>query len=230
MPIFRLTEQRVFPSPELAEPDGLLAVGGDLSVERLLLAYSHGIFPWYGEDEPILWWSPDPRCVLLTDQVYVSRRLERVLRRDEFQITCNRSFDRVINMCAQVRVEQGEETWLVDEMQAAYRELHRVGYAHSIEAWQAGALVGGLYGVGFGAFFFGESMFHLRTNASKVVLVKLCRCLAGLGVGVLDCQVPNAHLFSMGASNLSRADFLKLLQRDPESQQSWPRLVLPDEL
>lgn len=213
MPVFRLTERLAFPDPHLAGPEGLLAVGGDLSPERLLLAYSLGIFPWYGPGEPLLWWSPDPRCVLIPEQVHVSRRLERTLRRGVFSVTCNRAFDRVVAACADVRKSTGEGTWLGPEMQAAYRELHRLGYAHSIEAWHAGELAGGLYGVALGRFFFGESMFHRVADASKVVLVALCRHLKERHFELLDCQVPNPHLDRMGATGLPRAAFLERLYR-----------------
>ena len=231
MPIFRLTEEVVFPDPRWAIDEGLLAVGGDLSPERLLLAYRSGIFPWYGEDEPIMWWSPDPRCVLLPPNVYVSKRLERVLNQNRFQITCNKAFAQVIKACADVRVEQGVETWLIDEMQLAYQRLHELGYAHSIEAWSGDELVGGLYGVALGKFFFGESMFHTRTNASKVILVKLCRYMQHEGFELLDCQVPNPHLDSMGATHISRDDFLAKLDAGglgPEG--SVEKVVLPEVL
>lgn len=211
MPVFRLTDQLIFPDPRRACAEGLLAVGGDLSAERLLLAYRLGIFPWYGEDEPILWWSPDPRCVLFPSEVYVSRRLERLLRQGRFHLTCNRAFRRVVEACAEVRTGKGEETWLIGEMQDAYVKLHELGFAHSIEAWQGDELVGGLYGVAIGRFFFGESMFHVRPNASKVVLAQLARHLDRAGFLLLDCQVPNPHLHSMGAKQIARADFLALL-------------------
>jgi leucyl/phenylalanyl-tRNA--protein transferase len=211
MPVFRLTDELIFPDPRRASKEGLLAIGGDLSPQRLLLAYVLGIFPWYGEGEPILWWSPDPRCVLFPDQLYVSRRLERIIRQKRFLLTCNRVFDQVVEACAGVRVSKGQETWLTAEMQGAYQTLHALGFAHSIEAWEGDKLVGGLYGVALGKFFFGESMFHLRSNASKVILAKLVRHLQSKGFDLLDCQVPNPHLTSMGASEISREDFLKRL-------------------
>jgi leucyl/phenylalanyl-tRNA--protein transferase len=211
MPIFRLTEELIFPDPCWATSEGLLAVGGDLSPERLVLAYKLGVFPWYGEAEPILWWTPDPRCVLLPERVYVSRRLARVIKQGRFQLTCNQAFSRVIEACAAVRVNQGEDTWLITEMQAAYRKLHELGFAHSVEAWNGDQLVGGLYGVALGKFFFGESMFHLETNASKVILAQLSRYLQRAGFVLLDCQVPNPHLVSMGASHISREEFLAWL-------------------
>lgn len=211
MPVFRLNDKLIFPNPRWATADGLLAVGGDLSPERLILAYTLGIFPWYGEGEPIMWWSPDPRCVLAPENVYVSRRLQRIIGQGRYRLTCNHAFKQVIETCAQVRVNKGEETWLVAEMQSAYLELHALGFAHSVEAWSGEELVGGLYGVALGRFFFGESMFHTRPNASKVVLVQLTRYLAKEGFALLDCQVPNPHLFSMGARLLPRVDFLERL-------------------
>jgi len=213
MPVFRLSEQLIFPDPRWATAEGLLAVGGDLAPERLLLAYRLGIFPWYGEGEPILWWSPDPRCVLLPRQVHVARRLERVIRRQNFRITCNRAFDLVVAACASVRTERGEETWLIAEMQEAYLELHRLGYAHSVEAWSDGELVGGLYGIALNRFFFGESMFHTRPDASKVVLVQLARHLDRQGFDLIDCQVPNPHLTRMGTVHIRREEFLNRLAR-----------------
>lgn len=231
MPIFRLTRKLAFPDPRLASPEGLLAVGGDLSPQRLLLAYSLGIFPWYGSGEPLLWWSPDPRCVIFPEQVHVSRRLERTLRQDAFRITCNAAFEQVVATCAEIREQSGEGTWLVPEMQVAYRRLHILGYAHSVEAWQRGELVGGLYGVVIDRFFFGESMFHRVADASKVVLVKLCRYLAAHRFELLDCQVPNPHLFRMGAVQMSRAAFLdRLYQNSLGRQASLPRVLLPAEL
>ncbi len=211
MPVFRLTDELIFPDPCWATAEGLLAVGGDLSPARLLLAYRLGIFPWYGEAEPILWWSPDPRCVLFPSKVYIARRLERIISQGRFRLTCNRAFDRVVKACADVRVRKGEETWLIAEMQAAYQRLHDLGFAHSIEAWCGDELTGGLYGVALGKFFFGESMFHTRANASKVILAQLSRHLESRSFVLLDCQVPNPHLLSMGAKQIPRKTFLDTL-------------------
>ncbi len=231
MSIFHLSDELIFPDPKWASTEGLLAIGGDLSVERLLLAYRHGIFPWYGEGEPILWWSPDPRCVLIPSELYVSSRLQRVIRQQRFRITCNCAFEQVVNACAAVRVSQGEETWLLPEMQEAYQRLHALGFAHSVEAWLDDELVGGLYGVAFGRFFFGESMFHRQTNASKVVLAKLVRHLRERGFQLLDCQVPNPHLLSMGAVNVSRENFLAKLKRGGgDSKHPLEQVVFPAEL
>ena len=213
MPVYRLTEELLFPDPRWATPEGLLAIGGDLSPERLLLAYRNGIFPWYGEEQPILWWSPDPRCVLFPQDIYVSRRLARLIRQRRFHLTCNLAFARVVTACADLRIQNGEATWLISAMQEAYRELHALGFAHSVEAWDGDELVGGLYGVALGKFFFGESMFHRRSNASKVILAQLVRHLGREGFLLLDCQVPNPHLRSMGARDIRREDFLELLAR-----------------
>jgi len=227
MPIFRLTDQLAFPDPRLASAEGLLAVGGDLTPERLLLAYSLGIFPWYGSGEPILWWSPDPRCVIFPGTVHVSRRLARILRQGQFAVTCNRAFDEVITVCADLRDRDGG-TWLVPEMQRAYRELHRLGYAHSVEVWRHGQLAGGLYGVAIGRFFFGESMFHRATDASKIGLVMLCRHLAERDFELLDCQVPNPHLLRMGAKLLPRSEFLeRLFRAGLDLPGRLSRLLLP---
>lgn len=228
MPVFRLTDQLIFPDPRWSSVEGLLAVGGDLSPGRLLLAYRLGIFPWYGEGEPILWWSPDPRCIMFPEKVYISRRLERVIVQDRFRLTCNRAFAEVVKACADVRIRKGEKTWLVAEMQAAYQRLHHLGYAHSIEAWYDDELAGGLYGVALGKFFFGESMFHTRPNASKVILAQLARYLARERFVLLDCQVPNPHLISMGATQVPRNDFLGLLAAGglgPEGDV--PRVMFP---
>jgi leucyl/phenylalanyl-tRNA--protein transferase len=230
MPVFRLTDNLIFPDPRLATPQGLLAVGGDLSPERLVLAYELGIFPWYGQDEPILWWSPNPRCVLFPDRVYVSRRLERIIRQGRYRLTCNRAFDQVIRSCARVRSQKGEETWLVEDMQRAYLRLHELGLAHSVEAWEGDDLAGGLYGVAFGKFFFGESMFHLMPNASKVILAELSRYMANHGFDLLDCQVANPHLTSMGACQISRDKFLERLAKGGITPGgAIERIVFPEE-
>ena len=212
MPVYQLISQLVFPPPELAEPEGLLAVGGDLSPERLLLAYSSGIFPWYNETDPILWWSPDPRCILEPNQLRISHRLARTLRRKTFAVTFDRCFNAVIEACGAVRTENGEGTWLSRDMIDAYRRLHTLGFAHSVECWQGEHLVGGLYGVALGRCFFGESMFHRQTDASKVAFVTLALRLREEGVELIDCQLPTAHLASLGAEEITRSDFLQRLR------------------
>lgn len=212
MPVFHLSDDLLFPAPVWAEPDGLLAVGGDLCEERLLLAYRMGIFPWYEPGGPILWWSPDPRCILEPAEMHISRRLHRVMRRGLFRVTMNTAFEQVIHACADVRLRKGEGTWLIPEMQQAYLRLHHLGFAHSVEVWHNDQLAGGLYGVVLKPFFFAESMFHVRTDASKVALAALARCLVARGYDLLDCQLSNPHLLSMGARNVPREQFLTRLE------------------
>jgi leucyl/phenylalanyl-tRNA---protein transferase len=211
MSIFRLTDTLRFPPPEYADSDGLLAIGGDLSPERLLLAYRMGIFPWYGDDTPILWWSPDPRLVLFPDEFNVSKSLRRVINKGCFTVTVDRAFDAVIDQCAASRRENREGTWIVPEMQGAYCRMHELGYAHSVESWVDGELAGGLYGVAMGRIFFGESMFSRRTDASKVALFHLVSALRLKGFELIDCQVSTRHLLSLGAREIPRREFLRLL-------------------
>jgi len=211
VPVYRLTEEIRFPPPELAEPEGLLAVGGDLRPERLLEAYRRGIFPWYAQCDPILWFCPDPRYVIRPRDVRVSRSLVKTLRRGVFEIRSDTAFDRVIAHCAQVPRPRQEGTWITEEMQEAYSLLHRLGYAHCVETWFAGELVGGLYGVSLGKCFFGESMFSLRPDASKVAFVALARQLERWGFELIDCQVYTDHLARFGASPWPRRRFLEEL-------------------
>ncbi|SDK17275.1 leucyl/phenylalanyl-tRNA--protein transferase [Microbulbifer yueqingensis] len=194
----------------LHSPNGLLAVGGRLTPEWLLAAYRRGIFPWYSDDQPILWWSPSPRCVVLPEQFSVGRTLRKTLRRGRFSVTFDRDFDAVISACSEPRVD-GEGTWITSEMRAAYRELHRLGHAHSVEAWEDGQLAGGLYGVAIGHVFFGESMFHRATDASKIAFVHLVRQLQSWGCPLIDCQVSNPHLASLGAVEIGREEFERRL-------------------
>ncbi len=209
MTVFRLVEQVVFPDPNRADSGGLLAVGGDLSTPRLLMAYSMGIFPWFSEGEPILWWSPDPRCILQPDEMRISRRLAREMRRDLFTITFDRAFSEVVDNCASLRKDEG--TWITSEMAKAYNRLHELGYAHSVEAWQDGALAGGLYGVALGRCFFGESMFFRKTGASKIALATLAQRLQELDYELIDCQLVSSHLLSLGARPVPRPEFLQRL-------------------
>ncbi len=214
-----------FPDVSLAErePDGLLAIGGDLDPRRLLNAYRHGIFPWFNAGDPILWWSPDPRTVLPPNRVHISRSLAKTLRRGHFRITLDQAFHQVIGACAGLR-RQGNGTWLVPMMIRAYQRLHRAGWAHSVEVWRDGDLVGGLYGVSLGRVFFGESMFSLVSDASKVALVHLCRTLEDRGFGLIDCQMATDHLLSLGAFQIPRAAFthtLDLLCADPGTPGLW---------
>jgi leucyl/phenylalanyl-tRNA--protein transferase len=222
MPVYRLSDQPVFPPPELAEPNGLLAVGGDLSPARLLLAYSSGIFPWYNEGEPILWWSPDPRCIFEPQALRISSSLKKLLRRGVFFVTFNRAFRAVITACGEVRRQGGEGTWIDRDMLEAYCRLHDLGYAHSVECWQEGELAGGVYGVCLGRCFFGESMFHRVANASKVALAVLAEKLQERHFELIDGQLPNPHLASLGAREIPRGDFLQRLRRGEVFPSSWP--------
>ena len=209
--LFRLPREVAFPDPRRSEPDGLLAVGGDLSPERLLAAYAAGIFPWYGPDSPILWWSPDPRLVLEPARLHVPRSLARARRRAPYRITADTGFDRVIGACAEAGRPDQEGTWITPAMVRAYRQLHALGFAHSFEAWEGEALVGGLYGVSLGAVFFGESMFATRPDASKLAFVESVEWLAARGVQVIDCQVRTEHLARFGAEDWPRERFLAAL-------------------
>jgi leucyl/phenylalanyl-tRNA--protein transferase len=200
----------------------LLAVGGDLSPERLLLSYSMGIFPWFSEGDPILWWSPDPRCILEPDELRVSRSLAKVLRKGIFTVTFDRAFNEVITSCAKIRKQKGEETWITKEMLEAYCRLHKMGFAHSVECWHKGALAGGLYGVCLGRCFFGESMFHRVTNASKIAFVTLAHRLREEGFELIDCQLPTAHLASLGARKISREEFLRRLHKGGVTPSTSP--------
>jgi len=208
VPIYRLGRAVAFPDPALAEPDGLLAVGGDLQPERLLEAYARGIFPWFDDRSPILWWSPDPRLVLAPEELHVSRSLARTLRRGTFRVTADTAFDSVIRRCAEKGRPGQRGTWITPEMMDAYGALHRLGFAHSFEAWEGEALAGGLYGVSLGAVFFGESMFADAPDASKVAFARGVAWLASRGVGLVDCQVRTDHLVSLGARELPRREFL----------------------
>jgi leucyl/phenylalanyl-tRNA--protein transferase len=198
-----------FPDPAgaMTDPDGLLAIGGDLSPERLLAAYARGIFPWYEAGQPILWWSPDPRAVLLPERLHVSRSLRRTLRRDRYTVSVDRAFSAVIDACAATREATG--TWITPEMRAAYVRLHQLGYAHAVEVWEGTSLAGGLYGVALGGVFFGESMFSRATDASKVALVRLAELASERGLGLIDCQLATGHLTSLGSELLPRRAFLR---------------------
>jgi len=215
-----------FPPVENAsrEPDGLLAAGGDLRAERLLAAYRRGIFPWYDDGQPILWWSPDPRCVFEKGDLHTSRRLRRELRQSSAEVRFNSAFADVIRACAGPRrYEQG--TWITNDMVTAYEGLHRDGWAHSIEIWQDNTLIGGLYGLIIGRALFGESMFSTRSNASKIALMTLDRMLTNDSLRIIDCQLQSSHLLSMGASVIPRADFvskLDVLCEPPSRFENWP--------
>ncbi len=224
MPIYRLPREPVFPDPAQAEPDGLLAVGGDLSPERLLTAYAKGIFPWFSDGTPILWWSPDPRLVLDPPALHVPRSLARTIRRGVYRATADTAFGAVIRRCAGQDRPGQDGTWITGDMIAAYERLHRLGFAHSFEAWDAEGLAGGLYGVSLGAAFFGESMFADRADASKVAFVTGVEWLRRSGITLVDCQVRTEHLVRFGAREIPRAEFLVRLEQAltaPTLRGSW---------
>ena len=221
MPVFRLTNKLIFPPADYADPDGLLAIGGDLSPERLLLAYRQGIFPWYSQHTPPLWWSPDPRLVLFPDELRISTSLRRVMKKNRFRVTMDEAFLEVIRQCATVKRKEGEGTWIIPEMVEAYHRLHRLGYAHSLESWQEGELVGGLYGVVLGRVFFGESMFAQRTDASKIAFLHLVQLLERLHFAMIDCQVTTGHLKRFGAREIPRKEFLELLSAALKEATTW---------
>ncbi len=211
MPVFQLSDKIIFPDPNLAEPDGLLAIGGDLSQERLLLAYSNGIFPWFSDGYPILWWSPNPRMVLIPKEFKRHKNLRRLVNKKYFSVTFNKNFEGVINSCAGVSRGNQDGTWITDTMKQAYIALHHSGYAHSVEVWENDNLVGGLYGVLMGKVFFGESMFYKVSNASKVALWYLVDRLLDIGIELIDVQQETEHLKSLGARLIDRESFLNLL-------------------
>lgn len=229
----------------LDDPNGLLAFGGDLSPQRLFSAYSQGIFPWFSEDEPLLWWSPDPRAIINLDDFCVSKSLKKLVRQRKYTVTLNHAFDRVIDTCSAIpRVTQSgsgvsNETWITDDMKAAYSQLHGLGIAHSVEVWENEELVGGLYGVGIGKVYCGESMFHKKSNASKLAMVALVEHMRSQQMAFIDCQLPTEHLSSLGARTVSRNDFIKTLRENnqtvnsqgelsSEYVQRWrPRVITP---
>jgi leucyl/phenylalanyl-tRNA---protein transferase len=224
MPIFELTDELIFPPPSLAHEEGLLAIGGDLKPERLLLGYEMGIFPWYSHRDPIMWWSPDPRFVLYPAQLKVSRSMRPILNQQRFQITYDLAFEQVIRQCRTMPRPGQRGTWITGEMLSAYLTLHQQGYAHSIEAWQERQLVGGLYGVSLGKCFFGESMFAQVSNASKAAFITLVRDLKQAGFVLIDCQVYTEHLDNLGAVQIPRERFLEELAASLQSetlQGSW---------
>jgi len=223
MPVFYLNPSPLFPPPELSLPNGLLAIGGDLSPERLLMAYSQGIFPWFGEGDPILWWSPDPRFIILPTWLHLPRSLRQYLKKNILSCSFDLAFEAVIAGCRAPR-KNGEGTWITEEMASAYIKLHELGFAHSVEVWEGTNLVGGLYGVSLGKCFFGESMFSRVTQASKVAFVFLIEKLAAAGFHLIDCQIYSHHLHLLGARNVERSVFLKLLKRalaKPTHQGKW---------
>jgi leucyl/phenylalanyl-tRNA--protein transferase len=221
----------VFPDVELAlqEPDGLLAVGGKLSTEWLLHAYQRGIFPWYGQEQPILWWAPDPRLVLFPENLHISHSLARVIKREKFTVTLDTAFEEVIDACARPRPQQSG-TWITPAMRSAYVDLHHAGHAHSVESWCDGMLSGGLYGIAIGNIFFGESMFTEVADASKIAFVTLVRQLERWGFALVDCQVYTQHLASLGAATIPRKEFTTILDREcwpPGHSQPWAFDTVP---
>lgn len=219
MPVYSLDERLLFPDPHLAEPEGLLAIGGDLRPERLLLAYQHGIFPWFNPGEPPMWWCPDPRYVLFPDRLKVSHSMRVLLRKETFSVSMDKAFDQVIRACATPSLGRQEPgTWITPDMIHAYTRLHQLGFAHSVEVWKEGTLVGGLYGVSLGRIFFGESMFTRQSNASKYGFIRAVETMASQGFHLIDCQQGTRHLISLGAEPISRADFLDRLTAEDFSQ------------
>ena len=210
MPLFALDKQLVFPPVHLAEPDGLLAVGGDLCTDRLLLAYRNGIFPWY-EGNHILWWSPDPRFVLFPEELKISKSMKVLLKKNAFDFTINKAFAEVINNCKTISRKEQDGTWITDEVKFAYTRMHQLGYAQSAEVWYNEELAGGLYGIRLGNVFFGESMFSRKSNASKYAFISFVQQLQTEGVKLIDCQVYTEHLESLGATMISRQRFISLL-------------------
>jgi len=213
MPIFLLDNEPGFPDHELSTPDGLLAVGGDLCAERLLEAYSSGIFPWYSDESPILWWSPNPRMVLFPDKFKISKSLKQIINSDKFEVRFDTCFEDVIRNCADVPRKEQDGTWITDEMIEAYIEVHKAGYAHSVETFSNGKLVGGLYGISIGKAFFGESMYHSESNASKIALAALVNKAIDYGFIFIDAQQKTSHMKNMGAELIPRKKFLELLKK-----------------
>ena len=212
MAVFALNENRlIFPSPVMADESGLLAIGGKLDVDWVLEAYSSGIFPWFNEEDPIMWWSPDPRSVIVPGDLKIRKSMRPYFRSDRFQLKIDNDFEQVIDKCQKIPRKDQDGTWITTDMKEVYIELHNLGYAHSFETWNEGRLVGGLYGVSIGKIFFGESMFSSESNASKYALLSLSMILKENGFNLLDCQIPNPHLDNMGCKAMSRDDYLAIL-------------------
>ena len=230
MPVFWLSEDEIsFPPAHLANPDGILAIGGDLSPERLLLAYQHGLFPWFNPDDPILWWSPDPRCVLFPDDLKVAKSMRSYFNQDKFTFTFDQHFAEVMRNCQkQSRKGQGGGTWISEEMIDAYSDLHQMGFAHSVEVWENDKMVGGLYGLSIGKIFFGESMFTKVNNASKAGFIFLVRQLQKLDFWLIDCQQETKHIKSLGAKGISRKAFLQYMHENRKEETligNWRELI-----
>lgn len=208
-----LSKEIQFPPVEDADEDGFLAIGGDLSTKRLLAAYRNGIFPWYNEDEPICWWSPDPRCVLFPSKLHVSKSMQKILRDEKFSFTSNYCFEKVMRCCKTTKRKGMDGTWIQEEMIIAYTKLHKLGHAHSAEAWLNDELVGGLYGIKIGKVFFGESMFSAVNNASKFAFIQFVQQLHKEGIVIIDCQQQTQHLISLGAEMVERKKFIGMLNK-----------------
>lgn len=224
MPVFQLTQDVQFPPVSLADESGLLAIGGDLSAQRLLLAYSEGIFPWFSKGDPLLWWFTSPRLVIFPNEFHIPKRVARYKRNANITITKDLAFSEVMQQCASIRTETGEETWIVDEMFKAYQNLHTLGYAHSVECWENERLVGGLYGVALGKVFFGESMFSRTRCGSQFALIDLVDYLTKMDYKMIDCQMTTNHLIRFGAREINGSKFHKLLKQythDISPQESW---------
>lgn len=212
MPIFQLTEEIIFPHPSLAEEDGILAIGGDLSLDRLILAYENGIFPWYNEGEPIIWHAPNPRFVLFPEDLKVSKSMKQLIKSNKYNITINENFEEVIKQCGIIKRKEQDDTWITNEMENAYINLHQNGFAHSVEVWNKNnEIVGGLYGINLGSVFYGESMFHRESNTSKLALINL---IQGFPFKIIDCQVYTKHLSSLGAKEIDFNIFSQILVKE----------------
>ena len=224
MPVYQLTDKLIFPPAALAEKDGLLAIGGDLSPERLLLAYSTGIFPWFSEGDPIIWWSPSPRLIIFPGEFKIPKRLSRLIRQKKFSITLDKAFRQVISTCATLDKRKEKGTWITRNMIEAYCQLHDMGYAHSVECWQEDTLAGGLYGISLGRVFFGESMFSRQPDSSKIALVSLVKKITEWDFDLIDCQMKTAHLMQFGAREIPGPEFQKLLAKSmsyPTQTGKW---------
>lgn len=229
MPLFLLSEDLYFPDPSDSLPDGLLALGGELSADRLLLGYEKGIFPWYNPEDPILWWSPDPRCFLFHADLKISKSMRNIRNRKQFKVTFDWAFDQVIRACSVAPRRDQDGTWITNDIIEAYTSLHDLGVAHSVEVWEGEELVGGLYGVSLGNMFFGESMFSNKSNTSKLAFITLSEALHQKGFSGIDCQIMNDHLASMGATDIPRNQFLSLLNESleqPTLKGSWSDLLV----
>lgn len=226
--MYKLSDALEFPHPKYADEDGFLAFGGDLSPKRLLLAYANGIFPWYNPEDPILWWSPDPRMLLFPDNLKVSKSMRKVLQAKQFEIRYDTAFEEVIRACALMPRAGQEGTWITEDILQAYIKMYELGFAHSVEAWQDGNLVGGLYGISLGKCFFGESMFAKVSNASKAAFISMVQKLTNLDFKLIDCQIYTKHLASLGASEIPREVFLEYLTenaKEPTLRGSWTHFV-----